>query len=91
MSLSLTQLCEGTAGIPFDSANSIWWKNKYTGGVGDEKRVGVLGGGREDKTEEMEGYIELREGMRRGGFGGGGWWGQTEEWEKEKRLGSGDE
>lgn len=35
--------------------------------MGDEKRVGVLGGGREDKTEEMEGYIELREGMRRGG------------------------
>lgn len=67
MSLSLTQLCEGMAGIPFDSANSIWWKNKYTGGVGDEKRVGVLGGGREDKTEEREGYIELREGMRRGG------------------------
>lgn len=40
--------------------------------MGDEKRVGVLRGGREDKTEEMESYIELREGMCRGGVGGGG-------------------
>lgn len=39
--------------------------------MGDEKRVGVLRGGREDKTEEMESYIELREGMCRGGVGGG--------------------
>lgn len=39
--------------------------------MGDKKRVGVLGGGRKNKTEETEGYIELREGMRRGGGGGG--------------------
>lgn len=44
VSLSLTQLCEGMVGIPFDFANSIWCKNKYTRGEGDKKRVGVVGG-----------------------------------------------
>lgn len=44
--------------------------------MGDEKRVGVLreeeGTGGEDKNVEMEGYVELREGMLHGGGGGGG-------------------
>lgn len=38
--------------------------------MGDEKRVGVLGGGREDKTEETEGYTG---GLLHGG--GVGWGG----------------
>lgn len=41
---SLTQLCEGMFWIPFDSANSIWCKNKYTAGMGDKKYVGVAEG-----------------------------------------------
>lgn len=35
--------------------------------MGDEKRVGVLEGGEEDKNKELEGYVELKEGMRHGG------------------------
>lgn len=79
VSLSLTQLCEGMVGIPFDFANSIWCKNKYTRGEGDKKRVGVVGGG-----EEMESCMELREGMSVGGGGGGGG-GRTEEQRGERK------
>lgn len=79
VSLSLTQLCEGMVGIPFDSANSIWWKNKYTRGVGGKKRVGVGiwtrwrvawssgGGGGTDvgggQTEERRGERKRRQGV----------------------------
>ena len=69
-------------GIPFDSTNSIWWKNKYTRGVGGKKRVGV--------RKEMEICRELRGGNER-------WWrrrGRTNgraEGRKKRSIGSGDE
>lgn len=36
-------------------------------GSGRRGKSGSIGRGEEDKNEEMVGYIELREGMRRGG------------------------
>lgn len=67
-------------GIPFDSANSIWWKNKYAGGVGDKKKVGVVGGWSGGENEEMVSYMRAQGGgMSGGGDGGKGGWVQAEE------------
>lgn len=81
-------------GIPFDSANSIWWKNKYAGGVGDKKKVGVVGGWSGGGNEEMVSYMRAQ--------GGGGWvvvgmvareveYKRKSRGEKEKEAGSRDE
>lgn len=36
-------------------------------GSGRQEKSGSIGRGEEDKNEEMEGYIQLKEGMRCGG------------------------
>lgn len=73
-------------GIPFDSSNSIWRENKYTGGVGDKERVGEVEGW-EGEIEEMECYMERCVCMCVGGGGTDGKsWG-----EREKEVGSRDE